>query len=48
MTGKFMFFWSVLVPALMVIGSIIITYALYRHFAGKIDELQKEKPTEKG
>ena len=37
MQGQFSILWSVVVPAAMVTGSIIITYALYRHFAGKIN-----------
>lgn len=36
MQGEFTFFWSVLVPGVMVAGSIIVTYMLYRHFAGKV------------
>lgn len=36
MQGEFTFFWSVLVPGLMVVGSIVVTYVLYRHFAGKV------------
>jgi hypothetical protein len=36
MQGEFTFFWSVLVPGVMVVGSIVLTYALYRHFAGKV------------
>ena len=45
MQGEFTFFWSVLIPAVMVIGSVIITYVLYRHFASKMHERQ-EKQTE--
>ncbi|HUV40702.1 MAG TPA: hypothetical protein VMW23_02810 [Sedimentisphaerales bacterium] len=33
MQGQFNVFWSLVVPAVMAAGSIIITYALYRHFA---------------
>ncbi len=36
MQGEFSFLWSILVPAVMVAGSIAITYALYKHFAGKV------------
>ena len=36
MQGEFTLFWSVVIPAVMAVGSVIITYALYRHFAGKI------------
>lgn len=43
MQGKFTFFWSVLIPAVMVIGSVIITYILYRHFASKMHERQEEQ-----
>jgi hypothetical protein len=35
--GQFSVFWSLLVPALMASGSILITYLLYKHFAGKMD-----------
>jgi hypothetical protein len=38
MQGEFSLFWSIIVPAVMAAGSIIITYALYRHFAGKIND----------
>jgi len=38
MQGEFTLFWSIIVPAVMAAGSIIITYALYRHFAGKIND----------
>jgi hypothetical protein len=41
-TAEFSFFWSLLVPALMAGGSILITYLLYRHFAGT----GAEKPSE--
>ena len=43
MQGEFTFFWSILVPAVMVIGSIVLTYALYKHFAGKVHEQSDEK-----
>ena len=36
MQGEFTFFWSVLVPGLMAVGSIVVTYMLYRHFASKV------------
>jgi hypothetical protein len=36
MQGEFAVFWSVLVPGVMAVGSIIVTYVLYRHFAGKV------------
>ena len=36
--GQFSIFWSLLVPALTAAGSILITYLLYRHFAGKTHE----------
>jgi len=42
MAGKFTFFWSVLVPLIMLIGSVATTYALYRHFASKTHEKHKE------
>jgi len=38
MQGEFSLFWSIVVPAVMAVGSVIITYALYRHFAGKIND----------
>lgn len=47
MYGEFTFFWSVLVPAVMVIGSVILTYALYKHFAGKVHEQHKETQAKK-
>lgn len=47
MQGEFSFFWSILVPAVMVAGSVILTYALYRHFAGKVHEQHKETQTKK-
>ena len=46
MQGEFMFFWSVFVPAVMITGSIIITYSLYRHFAGKLDQEHKKAHTD--
>jgi len=42
MQGQFNVFWSLVVPAVMAAGSIIITYALYRHFAGKINSDSRE------
>jgi len=42
MQGEFSIFWSILVPAAMVLGSVFLTYALYRHFAGKVQK-QHEK-----
>ena len=36
--GQFSVFWSLVVPAAMAAGSILITYLLYRHFAGKVGE----------
>jgi hypothetical protein len=33
-TAEFSLFWSLLVPALMAGGSILITYLLYCHFVG--------------
>jgi hypothetical protein len=36
--GQFSVFWSLLVPAVMAGGSILITYLLYRHFATKVDD----------
>lgn len=45
MYGEFTFFWSILVPAVMVIGSVILTFALYRHFAGKVHEHNEETQT---
>jgi hypothetical protein len=35
--AEFSVFWSVLVPAVMAAGSILITYLLYRHFAARMD-----------
>lgn len=43
MQDDFTFLWSVLVPAVMLIGSIVMTYALYKHFAGKMNEQSDEK-----
>ncbi len=43
MQAEFIFFWSVLVPAVMLIGSIVMTYALYKHFAGKVNEQSDEE-----
>lgn len=34
--GQFSIFWSLVVPGVMAAGSILITYLLYRHFAGKV------------
>ena len=46
MAGKFHFFWSILIPLLMIGGSILITYILYKHFSKKMEdralEMQKE------
>ncbi len=42
MQGEFSFLWSILVPAVMVVGSIAITYALYKHFAGKMHKQHEE------
>ncbi len=42
MQGEFSFFWSILVPAVMVTGSVILTYALYKHFAGKVEKQHEE------
>ncbi len=36
-TAQFSFFWSIVVPAAMAIGSILITYLLYRHFAAEVE-----------
>jgi hypothetical protein len=36
--GQFSVFWSLLVPALMAAGSILITYLLYRHFAAQVHD----------
>ncbi len=38
LAGQFSVFWSLVVPAAMAAGSILITYWLYRHFAGKVGE----------
>lgn len=38
MQGEFSFFWSILVPAAMAIVSVVITYALYKHFADKVNQ----------
>jgi len=43
MRGEFNLFWSIIVPAVMAAGSVIITYALYRHFAGKANRQQKQQ-----
>jgi hypothetical protein len=40
--GQFSVFWSLLVPALMASGSILITYLLYKHFAGKMDRPERQ------
>jgi len=45
MQGEFSFFWSILVPAVMVLGSVILTYALYKHFAGKVQKQHEETDT---
>jgi hypothetical protein len=37
-TAQFSVFWSILVPAAMAVGSILITYLLYRHFAGGVEQ----------
>jgi len=42
--GKFIFFWSVIVPAMMAAGSILVTYLLYKHFAGKVGQAGKSSP----
>ncbi|MBN1765694.1 MAG: hypothetical protein JW860_10585 [Sedimentisphaerales bacterium] len=47
MTGEFSYFWSVAVPLVMIAGSIVITYILYRHFAGKIQDQPQESQSEK-
>ena len=41
--AEFSVFWSVLVPAVMAAGSILITYLLYRHFAARVDEEARDK-----
>jgi predicted alpha/beta hydrolase len=38
MAGEFSLFWSIVVPLLMVAGSIAVTWALYRHFAAKVGQ----------
>ena len=43
--GDFLFFWSIVVPALMVAGSILVTYLLYKHFAAKFKDTGKGSPT---
>jgi len=45
MQGEFSFFWSILLPAAMVLGSVILTYALYKHFAGKVQKQREEAET---
>jgi hypothetical protein len=45
MQGEFSFFWSILMPAAMVLGSVILTYALYKHFAGKVQKQHEETDT---
>jgi hypothetical protein len=37
-TAQFSVFWSILVPAAMAVGSILITYLLYRHFADGVEQ----------
>ena len=34
----FSLFWSIVVPAAMAVASILITYLLYRHFAGEVEQ----------
>ena len=41
-TPEFSVFWSILVPALLAAGSILITYLLYRHFVARVDETRGE------
>ncbi|MHC4396754.1 MAG: hypothetical protein ACYS1A_13985 [Planctomycetota bacterium] len=42
MKGEFSVFWSILLPLVMLAGSVFLTYALYKHFAGKMDKQQEE------
>ena len=37
-TAQFSIFWSIVVPAAMAAGSILITYLLYRHFAAEVKQ----------
>jgi hypothetical protein len=37
-TAQFSIFWSIIVPAAMAVGSILITYLLYRHFAAEVEQ----------
>lgn len=41
--AEFSFFWSLVVPAVMAGGSILITYLLYRHFAGRVEQPSGDK-----
>jgi hypothetical protein len=36
MQAGFSFFWSLVVPAAITAGSVVLTWLLYRHFAGKM------------
>ena len=47
MQGEFTFFWSIVVPAAMAAGSIVITYCLYRHFAGKVHQNNNQQDSER-
>jgi len=49
MQSDYNIFWSVLIPLVMLIASIGLTFALYRHFARQVDEhsgQQKEQPSD--
>lgn len=46
MAGEFIFFWSILVPLVMIAGSIFITYVLHRHFSRKMQEQRQEGQTD--
>jgi len=48
MAGKFTFFWSILVPMVLLTASVAITYLLYRHFAGKVHQQHEEMQKDSG
>ncbi len=41
MAGQFSWFWSVILPASMFSLSFLMTYLLYRHFVGQMQEGEK-------
>ena len=42
--ADFSLFWSVLVPVVMIVGSVAITYLLYRHFVGQMGRHSEDSP----